>query len=191
MVRVYTIIILAVLLFASMGAGYYTYQKWRAAEREAKSLTQINGVAFKSVEQYKNRYNKIVAKNESLTLNNKSIKELVKEGQLPVLKQFEGLKRNYRNLEQLIQSNILVSGQVKIPIDTAGNFFFDDSFNFVQGNIKNDTLHISDSIRVPLSVVVYWQRSWLLGRKKYSAEAVSDNPKAIIKGLESIQVIRK
>lgn len=195
MIRIYAIVIAIVLLLASLGTSYWLYGQWRSAEKERKSLVEFNSKTFKSVTHYKNKLNNEVAKNETLQLESKTLKELVKEGQLPVLKEFEGLKRNYRNLQTLMQANINLTSNLSMQVQADSTFTYADEFRDIDGKISKDSLgyivHITDTSTIPIDIVVYWKRKWFLGQKTFQAEAVSKNKKAKIIGLETIQIRKK
>lgn len=189
------IIILVLALLICGGACFTLYKKWRLAVAEKSSVIQLQGKTAKSVEYYQNKLKQEVAKNETLQLESKTLRQLQKEGQLETLQQFNGLKRSLRNLENIITTKTTVSNSAAIPItiDSAGNskFSYDDTFWGVDGMIRNDTIFVTDTTLVPLDIVVYWKKKWFLGRKHYKAEATSENKKARITGLESIKVRKR
>lgn len=195
MIRIYAIIIAVVLLLTSLGGCYWLYGQWRAAEKERKSLVELNGKSFKEVSYYKNAFGNQVAKNETLQLESKTVKELVKEGQLPILKEFDGLKRNYRNLESLMQASLRVSSQLSLQVQSDSSFSYQDEYRHLIGRITKDSTgyiaHVTDTSTVPIDIVIYWKRKWFLGKKTYAAEAVSKNKSAKIIGLETIQIRKK
>lgn len=195
MIRIYAIIISIVLLLASLGSCYWLYGKWRNAEKERKSLVELNSKSFKEVEYYHNKLGNEIAKNQTLQLETKTIKELVKEGQLPILKEFDGLKRNYRNLETLLQASIEMGSQLSLQIQNDSTFDYQDEYRHLIGRITRDSsgyvAHVTDTTIVPIDIVVYWKRKWFLGKKTYAAEAVSKNKSAKITGLETIQIRKK
>jgi hypothetical protein len=195
MIRIYAIIIVIALLLTSLGGCYWLYGQWRAAEKEKKSLVELNGKSFKEVSYYQNRLGNEVAKNKTLQLETKTVKELVKEGQLPILKEFEGLKKNYRNLESLMQASIRMNSQLSLQVQNDSSFKYQDEFRHLIGRITHDSTgyiaNITDTTVVPIDIVVYWKRKWFLGKKVYVAEAVSKNKAAKIIGLETIQIRKR
>lgn len=192
MIRIYAIIIFIVLLLASLGGCYWLYGKWREAVHEKKSLIELNSKSFKEVEYYHNKLGSEIAKNETLQLETKTVKELVKEGQLPILKEFDGLKRNYRNLENLLQASLRVTSQLSLDVKNDSSFNYQDEYRHLIGRITHDStgyiVHVTDTSVVPIDIVIYWKRKWFLGKKTYKAEAVSKNKSAKIVGLETIQI---
>ncbi len=195
MIRIYAIIIGALLLLATSGGCYWFYNKWRDAEKQKTSLEKLNGRDFKTVEVYTNKNGNEVSKNTSLEFQPSTIKHLVKEGQLPAIKEFKDLKNSYNNLQNLIQSLIKIGNNNTIPITLDSTFGYTTEFENIQGSIHKDSsgykLLLRDTVIVPLNIVVYWKRKWFLGKKSYSVEAESPNKGVKILGLESIQVSKK
>lgn len=197
MIRIYALIIGVLLFLAASGGCYWFYKEWRSAIKEKKSLEQLNGTSFKTVEYYKNKYGNQIAENNSLRLESSTIKAITKEGQLPFLKEFAGLKKSYRNLLNIVQAQVVVKRDTTINGITLDHTFgYSNEFETLTGNISKDStgklnVHIQDSIIVPLNGVLYWHRKWFLGKKDYRVEATSPNKKVKITGLESIQVIKE
>lgn len=197
MIKIYILIIGILLLLVTSGSCYWFYKEWRDAVREKKSLEQLNGTSFKTVEHYKNKYGEEIVKNNSLRLESSTIKQLAKEGQLPILKEFDGLKKSYRNLLNVIQAQIIVKKDTIIKDVTLDHTFgYSTEFEAFKETITKDStgklnVSIQDSILVPLNGVLYWHRKWFLGHKDYRVEATSPNKKVTITGLESIQVIKE
>lgn len=195
MIRIYAIVIVIVLLLTSLSGCYWLYGQWRAAEKEKKSLVELNGKSFKEVSYYKNKLGDEIAKNETIQLESKTVKELVKEGQLPILKEFEGLKKNYHNLETLLQASIRMNSQLSLQVQNDSSFKYQDEFRHLIGRITHDstgyTAHITDTTEVPIDIVIYWKRKWFLGKKSYQAEAISKNRSAKITGLETVQIRKR
>ena len=67
-------------------------------------------------------------------------------------------------------------------------FKYADRYTVLRGFVTKDSVIVNYKTEVPLDLVVYWKRKWFLGRKKYFAEAASENKNVKITGLESIQV---
>ncbi len=196
MYRIYAIVILSILLLASIGAGGYIYKEWRSERAEKLSVISLNGEANKTIDEYTNKNNNLVAINESIQLESKTIKLLHSEKQLAILDEFKGLKKNYKNLENLIQASLKVGGSISVPIKPDSTFSHHDEFRDLLGSIEfvqdsGFSVHITDTTTVPLALVVYWKRKWFLGKETYSVEGTSSNKKVKIVGLESIQVKRK
>lgn len=185
-----------ILLFAASFGCYIFFKKWRDAQQENKGLIKLNSESFKEVTHYKNKLGNEVAKNEIVQLESATIKKLIKEGQLPILKEFEGLKRNYKNLELLASANMRIASNLNLKVNNDSTFNYQDEYRYLIGQIHKDSttgivVSISDTTTIPLDIVIYWKQKWFLGKKRYNAEAISKNKSVKITGLETIKISKK
>ena len=196
--------ILAIVLF--LAHHYYTsYQEQKDQKENVEKLFSKKSA---EVELYKNRQGQIVAKTQAIELENKTIKQLVKDGNLPWLKNFEGLKSNFKNLETAfqVQSKLIDSLKAKIHdhqviyIDkkgdtvkfTAHDINFKDKWSEITvKQISPDSANLKYSIDVPLEGVSYWHRKWFLGKKHEEIEVTSENPHVKINKVLHITTSKK
>jgi hypothetical protein len=193
MIRIITFLVVLCILLGIFGA--WSYKNYSREKDQVKELTKFKGSTIKELQYYKNKSGLEVAKNEVLVLSNKNIRRLYDEGNLKSLEEFNKLKRNYRNLENYIKVNATshsVNTVKLVPLnDSTKQFSFQDNYSNFLGFVTKDTITLSDSLTMPLSIVVYWDRKWFLARKKYYVEVTSENKAVKITGIESIKVIKK
>jgi hypothetical protein len=164
------------------------------------------------VDTYRNRFNNVVTRNEAIQLENRTIKALVKDGELAQLKQLEGLNRRMNNLEFAYKITARALDSVRIHLQDTSRFYIDDkgdtvlfkstsfrytdkwaSFKGVQ--VSPDSLVLNYSINAPLTGAMYWKRKtpilWIFSKKEYWSEITSENPHVQIPELLTIKALRK
>lgn len=177
------------------------YNKWRDSEAREKQLTEYVNKKSTEVRHYKNELGKEVAKNELLELDRKSFKALQEEFSY-LHKEFDGVKKNLRNVEHVTQITAQIIDSLKLPtndttmvinneIVNVKTFDYQDDYNRVSGIVMKDSTSVHLEIEVPLDGVVYWERKWFLGKKIYTTEMTSKNSKVHITKLESIRVTKR
>ena len=105
------------------------YNKFKEEKAQKQGVEQIFSKKQAEVELYKNHNGQLVAKNEAVTLENKTVKDLVKQGNLQFLKDFDNLKKNYRNLEFAYQMQVKISDSLKGKLN-----FKDTSYVTLKGD---------------------------------------------------------
>ena len=138
-----------------------------------------------SVQLYVNRFGEEVAKNEASILELSTLRKMREADRLKFLKQFEGLKKNLRNLENAssvelflledsvpsIVSSLPCKDSIKVFV-----YSLVDEFNTIQATVI-DTPKVE--VRVPLYSSVYWQRKKILGlpigKKTWKVESYTPN----------------
>jgi|SRR6476620_4719442 len=199
---------LALTLLICMFLLHIYYNKFQNEKSQKQGIEQLFSKKQAEIELYRNHNNQLVAKNEAITLENKSVKDLVKQGNLSFLKDFDNLKKNYKNLEFAYQIQVKISDSLKgklnfkdtINIDSKGDTV---KFKAFKWEVKDKWREVSlkqitpDSVvfkevqNVPLDGVLYWKRKWFLGKKRYWAEATSENPHVTIPKLLNLKVGKK
>lgn len=198
-----------ILLAAICGmATYLMYRQWRAAMEANRNLVTYATQKDAFLTYYVNEYNKEVAKKDAVVLEYSTFKKLAEDNHLEYLKNFEGLKRNLKNLEVATNINSETIANLKggmtdttYVVDStahrAFSFNISDEWMEVKGVAIPDLKEIRPSVRVnvPIQGVMYWERKKILGlrlgRKKYSTEFTSPNPYTKITNTEQIIVKRR
>jgi len=199
---------LILLLLISFYFGRLFYNKFQEQKEQKEEVEQLFSKKQAEISLYKNKYNEIVSKNETITLENKTIKELVKNGNLSFLKEFESLKKNFKNLESAYQIKSKVEDSIKVKILPEEEEYVDEEGDTIEFEAQNwkyadkwsdfdvrqvapDSVSFKYTVNVPLDGVVYWKRKWFLGKKKYFSEITSENPHVKIPEFLNIKVGRK
>lgn len=194
-----------ILLGISIFLAHSYYNKYLEQKNEKENIELLFSKKEAEIELYKNKHGQLVAKNEAVSLENKSIKELVKDGNLQFLKQFDNLKRNYKNLENAYEIQAKISDSLKSKLN-----FIDTSYVTSKGDtvkfkafswgikdkwreislkqITPDSVYFKEEQNVPLDGVLYWKRKWFLGKKHYFSEVTSENPHVRINKLLTIRI---
>lgn len=185
-------VVLAAILIILLSIIHYQrgqIQSWKGRHSDVLEIAKRDSV---SATFYKNKYGIEVATNKQLTLTARDAVKLAETQNLQFLKQIEGLKRNYANLEHTIQVQAKLMFETTLPLntitlpsrafDTEDNIIFNpdtsilinspaiertfqykDQYNFIQGRIVNDSVSIKGSSEVPIKGAIYWNRKKFLG----------------------------
>ncbi len=171
------------------------------------SLTKAND--YKSLYETRDTENKVWKDQSGYWRNRAETVEITKDN-LGVIRelsglsaQFEGLKKNMKNLENYIQASssttinktIYLTDTSYIGSDSirikAQAFSYADKFDTIQGLVKKGTVDIKIKHRDKLDIVQYWDRKWFLGKKKTLIEIKSENPNTTVDYSKNIKVKRK
>lgn len=203
---------LVILLVLSLGTLKFYYSKYQNEKKQKEGVQQLFSKKQSEIELYKNKQGQLVAKNEVVELENKTIKALVKEGNLSWLTELQGVKKNMRNLESayrlrtqvldsiLVKLNDTTRTYITIKGDTiefkAKDWSYSDKFSsFKSYQITPDSSIFTYNISVPLSGAVYWKRKhpflWIFSKKVYKSELTSENPNVKIIQMDNIKVSKK
>jgi hypothetical protein len=199
---------IVLLLIVSSSFLYIFYNKYKEEKEQKEGVEQLFSKKQAEVYIFKNKYGREVSRNNSIVLENKTIKQLVKDGNLQFLKEFEGLKKNYKNLEYAFHSLSKSVDSLHIHLkDSIINYVNEkgDTVKFVAKNWKKqdkwskfdykeispDSAILKYEVDVPLDGVLYWKRRWFLGKKHYFSEMTSENPHVKIPELLELKVGRK
>ncbi len=178
-------------------------------KNEKENVQLLYSKKMDEVDVYRNRFNHVVTRNEAIQLENRTIKSLVKDGELAQLKQLEGLNRRMSNMEFLYKITAKALDSVRIHLKDTSRFYIDDkgdtvvfkstsfsysdkwaSFKGVQ--VRPDSLALKYSVTAPLTGAMYWKRKvpilWIFSKKEYFGEITSENPHVVIPELINIKV---
>lgn len=205
MLKIKTTLTLILVVATLVGAWFTNHyrNKFRNEREEKEQLVIYRSEQTKQLETYKNKYNREVTRSQAIQFERATITELVKNGDLEYLQQFDNLNKRLNNLEATMQSNTRTISRFSTGLaDTviidhsdsstfkARKFNYKSKYLTAQGLILADTLRMDSLVmEVPIATVVYWQRQhwklfgnrrkWLpklFGKKQYLSEITSDNP---------------
>lgn len=200
----YLILIIVVLAVA----GSIFFNRWLVLRDQVKQITQYAIQKSMEVEYYKLENGQLVATKDAAILDLKTVKKLSEDKDLQWIKQFEGIKKNLRNLETATQINTETIASMKgavtdtvVVVDSTEHkaFSFDNSDKWmeVKGVVIPDlkTVDTFIKVQVPIEGVMFWKRKKVLGlrlgRKEWSSEFTSPNPYTKITTLNQILIRRK
>jgi hypothetical protein len=193
---------IALILLAAFVLMPMFYNKWRQAEEKIDQVAKYATTRDQEITYYKNELQREVAKGNALVMDRQAFKELKDDFQY-LTEEFKGVKNNLKNVEQVTRITASIIDTLKIPTKDssivinntnylAKTFEYKDNYNKVTGVVVNDSASIKLDIKVPLEMVVLWERSKILGirigRKKYHMEGTSKNESVKITGLENIKI---
>ena len=174
----------------------------RLVENERDQALKFADEQASTIKQYANKNGELITKTEVLELTLSNAQRLRETERLKFLKQFDGLKRDLRNLEMagsfewLIDEDSIPSTEITLPCtDSLKVFKYElvDEFNTIRALVV-DTPQVD--IRVPFYPVLLWERSkkflwWKVGPKQYSLESYSPNKLVKITKQEIVKVQKK
>jgi len=196
------------LFIIALISSWTFYNKYKDEKEQKQGIEQLFSKQQTETQYYKNRYGETVSRTQSLVLENKTIKQLVKDGNLQFLQEFQGLKKNYKNLEYAFQSLSKSVDSIYIHLKDTSFTYIDskgDTVKFIAKNWKKedkwskfdykelspDSAIFKYEVDVPIDGVLYWKRKWFLGKKKYFSEMTSSNPHVKIPQLLELKVGKK
>ena|ERR1700753_3024516 len=165
--------------------------------------------SFKSTYQTEGQSKSWQAKDSSW--HNKAQDAEVTKSELEYLKElqglhseFDGVKKSLKNLENYtgfsetttIHKTIKLKDSTIYNIDSSSlthtyKFDYKTKWDQISGSILGDSVDLKVTHNDSLEVVQYWDRKWLLGKKKYFTEIKSENPNTKINYQRSIKTQRK
>jgi hypothetical protein len=172
------------------------------AEASAATAIQFANKSESLTETYSNAYNNQIARTKSIEISLANVQALRNTERLKYLKQFEGLKKDLKNLQEGI-TVIANINEDSIPVkivmvpckDSIKVFQYQlvDEWNSISAMVL-DTPKFD--IKVPIHSVVYWQRKnkilWFrMGKKQWFIESMSPNHLIQITKQELIRVSKK
>ncbi len=189
-------------------SSYVFYKKYQEEKSQKEGVEQLFSKQQTETQYYKNKYGETVSRTQSVVLENKTIKQLVKDGNLSFLKEFKDLKNSYKNLEYAFQAQSKSIDSIKIHLKDTVVSYVDskgDTIKFVAKDWKKedkwskfdykelspDSAILRYEVDVPIDGVLYWKRKWFLGKKKYFSEMTSSNPHVKIPQLLELKVGKK
>lgn len=200
--------ILGIIFIASCITTYFFYNKYKEEKEQKEGVEQLFSKSQDSVKVYRNVHGRLVSRTNGLILENQTIKQLVKDGNLQFLKEFDGLKKNFKNLEFAFQAQSKSIDSLRIHIKDSVFTYIDnkgDTIKFIAQNWKKedkwskfdykqfspDSAILKYEVDVPLDGVFYWKRKWFLGKKHYFSEITSPNPHVKIPKFLELKVGKK
>jgi hypothetical protein len=183
----------------------YYRTKYKQEKESKEVLDKLTSQQDFIIKTYKNKNDQLVVQTEILELQANTVKDLAKRQELQWLKEFEGLKKNLKNLESGYKLQALATDSVKAKLETLQLFSIDykgdtiiykgmqfvytDEFTTLTAKqLTSDSINVKYSVKVPLSGVVYWHRKWFLGKKTYKAEVTSSNPNVEISEVLTLKI---
>jgi hypothetical protein len=157
---------------------------------------------IEKIEAVQNRLETIKAKDGRIAYSapvNVSSEAEVKTLRTDLMKEIQNLNIRLKQAQQFTKVNTefhlntttkvhdsIAVDSVKIKV-----FEYEDKFNRIHGLLIGDSVKTDILVRDSLSQVVYWKRSWFLGRKHYCQIVTSSNPCVQVKYLENLTIRRK
>ncbi len=181
------LIIYALVLLLIIGMGIYIHLLH----------TKIDNVnSYKSLYEVEHSQN-LIFKAKDSTWHNRTEVAVVSKSELKYVqelqnlhKEFEGVKKNLKNLESYTQLSQVTTINKTIHIKDSV-FTYTTKFDTIRGRISNDSVSLISKHYDKLKVVQYWERKWFLGKKTWDVEIKSDNPNTIITYQKSIMSKKK
>jgi hypothetical protein len=179
---------------------FVLFAKLREVSQSNTSLKNYNNIKEKEVKVWQDNYGYWRSKAEASEITKDNLKDLEELKNLS--KDFEGVKKSLRNLENYIATSTSTTINKTINLkDTTiyrdsiaynlPSFRYDDKWTTINGLIENGKVDVMVSSRDSLDIVQYWDRKWFLGRKKYFTEVKSFNPNTKVDYQKNIKVKRK
>jgi len=195
------ILIALVLLFA-----WTTYdQSLKLSNERSQKDEVIKALSKKTLEAkvYQNKYGATVTRIQALEFDRATLKAMVEKGFIPEIKGLEGVKKNVKNLESVLQTQtemidslLAISSRKPVIVqgDTIDHLFaleYKDKFaEITVEELKEGQSILEYQISTgKQTVAIFWSRKWFLGRKSWSGEATCENPKARVDSL--LVVVKK
>lgn len=165
--------------------------------------------SYKSMYEVEHRENKIFRAKDSLWHNNSEVATITKQTAKYVKdledlhKRFDGVNKRLNNLEiystlsteTTIHKTVKVKDTIIYNTDSVALYGktgkYEDEWEKATGTLIGDSLILDIKHIDKLETVMYWDRTWFLGKKKWYNEIVSKNPNTIIKSQKIIKTERK
>ncbi len=200
--------ILVLLLCGAAGSTTLMYTKFKSEQHDKENVIQLTSGKDLTIKEYENDNGKLVTRVKSLEIQNTTIKQLADAGQLDWLKEFDGLKKNMSNLESAFRLQAKAGDSINVKLqqlqltyinehgDTimfqGVKFKYSDKYANIRAvQISPDSANLVYDIQVPVSGVLYSKKKWFLGKKRYEAELITDNPHAKLDSIITLQVKKR
>lgn len=202
------IVTLILLLAGAAGTANYMWQQYQLEKQDKLNLIELTSGKDLILKKYVNDNNHLVTRTQALEFQNSTMQKLAEEGQLKWLQEFEGLKRNMKNLESAYKLQAIAGDSVNAKLNKLQLLYVNDAGDtvFYQGikathkdkyadlkvvQVSPDSVRFVYKIQVPLSGAVYWKRKWFLGKKIYQAEMTSENPNVVLDSIVTLKTKKK
>ena len=202
--RVIGIAAVVILILYAWGATQYAISqknKKDIAETERDQAVSIATSSKSELTRYVNSLNNEVAKTKSMEISLSNINRLIDTKDMAWLKQFESLRKKYKNLESAMsvsasfQGDSIIKRTVYVPCaDTLEVFryYVHDEFNFIDAIVLDTPVF---EVRVPIHVANLWGRKKFIGlrigKKEWFTEVPTPNKLIRIDSLVSYTTGKK
>jgi hypothetical protein len=201
-------IIIAVLILSLSGMYGYTQHLQNKLDK-AEDYKSLYETSVKENKIWKDEAGQWRNKAEVANASASTLKELAKQGDprmTQILKEFEGVKKSFKNLESFTELQAQTISQLTGMVK-------DSSIKVIKGNdtitvkvkkiraqndwnkyditVFGDTANIKREGKEEFDQAVFWERKWFLGKKKWSSEIVSKNPETKIIKQSSLSVKKR
>ena len=182
------IIVLILILIYAWGVTQYALKQKEEKEIAQTERDQAVAIATQQKEEtthYMNAYNQEVARVKSTQISLDNVNRLLETKELSWIKQFDGLKKKNRNLEQAASINMSFRGDsvirrtIYVPCsDTLKlfRFYIHDEYNYIDAVVLDTPVF---ELKVPVYIANLWERKKFLGlrigKKEYFLEATTPN----------------
>lgn len=194
-----------ILIIGSLLSNVVLYKQRKTFKIERNQLQQFAKVDSSTISWYKNKLNRETAKIPVLELTNRNLKELLDTERLRFAKQFEGVKKNGRNIAGIGSADIGISKTTTVKIDSSWTIgdplpagfspVWEASPGITFTVVPGDSLRIRQTFEIRLEGAIFWQRKRLLGlrigRRIWEADLSSPDSSIHIKQIEVIRISRK
>lgn len=192
--KIYAIGIAIILVLCTLLASMQ--QKISKLKIEKDQVIKYSLIDESQIIWYKNKLNKETARADVAELSFSNAAKLLTTERLNFIKQFEGVKKNARNINTVLEVTAKSTTDVELVSRDSLEwelFEFKDEFNNLKVVSKNDTISITHVVEVPLQGAIFWQRKKILGfirigKKTYEIHMTSPNPNVHLTNLSSIKV---
>ena len=206
-------IILIVAVIALAAGNWKLYSLYVGMRSEKENVQSLYSNKTNEIEVYKSRDGQMVTRNEAVSIENKTLKQIIKDGQFSQVKNLEGLNKRMNNLETLYQLSLTVQDSLRLKLqielkkyiaengDTvlfqATNFKYSDKWsNFKASQVTPDSADFIYTVSTgDVTGAFYWKRKhpilWVFSKKEYWGEVTAENPHVAIPKLTNIRVGKK
>ena len=184
--------LIAVLVLLLLTFLFYLYHRHNNnILQKAKDYKTLYYKEQKATQIWKDEANKWRLQTDATEISQKTLKELARNNDKyfsDIRNEFTNIKSNMRNMDTYIKTvfkDTLIITTVLTDtawINSSGDtvkgkrgIYKDDWSNCV-GLVYNDTLKVNCVNTDTITSVIYWNRKWFLGRKKYTLENKNANP---------------
>ena len=186
--KVIGIIIGILILIYCWGVTQYALKQKEEKEIAQTERDQAVAIATQQKEEtthYKNAYNQEVARVKSTQISLDNVNRLIETKELSWLKQFNGLKKKYRNLEQAssvdmsFRGDSIIRRTIYVPCsDTLKlfRFYIHDEYNYIDAVVLDTPVF---ELKAPVYIANLWDINKFLGLrlgiKEWVTEATTPN----------------
>lgn len=187
--------IVLVLLFTGFEVIRFQEKQLKKLRNDVEAATTLADKNATAAKTYINLHGREVSKNKVLSLTLTNTRKLRQIEELQFINQFNGVKKNLGNLQQVVKVQASVIQSLKLtntdtiiirtPGDTvrASKFGYLDAYNFIKGHTAGDTTYI-DTLRFNVPIeggVIAGRRTkkflfFRVGPRQLESHITSPNP---------------